>query len=83
MVLTFKELVGFLNSGDLKLETSVNSEMKVKIYSNMALVTYRSADKGKFKGNDISSNTQWTDVFIKIKSKWLLVTSHGTPILPM
>jgi hypothetical protein len=81
MVLTLSELLGFLQSGDLKLESSVNSEMKVKIYGNTALVKYVSMDKGKFKGNEISSKTQWTDVFMKVKGKWLAVSSHGTPIL--
>lgn len=83
MVLSLKELTGFLQSGDLKLESSVNTEMKVKIYGNMAIVRYRSADKGMFKGNPITSNNQWTDVFLKIKGKWLAVSSHGTPILPI
>lgn len=82
-VLTAKELLQFLKSGDLKLESSVNSEMKVKIYGSMAIVRYRSADKGTFKGNPITSNNQWTDVFIKKNGKWLLLSSHGTPIQQM
>lgn len=81
LVLTLKELTDFLKSGDLKLENSVNSEMKVEIYGTTAIVRYQSADKGTFKGNPITSKNQWTDIFIKIKGKWMLVSSHGTPIL--
>ena len=82
-VLTIKEMVAFLKSGDLKLESSVNSEMKVKIYGNFAIVRYKSMDKGTFKGNPITSNNQWTDVFVKKNGKWLVISSHGTPILPI
>jgi hypothetical protein len=57
--------------------------MKIKIYGNMAIVRYRSSDKGMFKGSPITLNNRWTDIFIKTKGKWLVISSHGTPILPM
>lgn len=67
-----------ITSGDLKIESSTNSEMKVQSYGNAAVVTYRSADKGTYKGRDISGNYRWTDFFVNKDGGWQLVASQGT-----
>ena len=67
-------------SGALKIESSKNEDMKVRVYADAAVVTYRSIDKGTFKGMDISGQYRWTDVFLKRGGRWQIVSTQGTPI---
>ena len=69
-----------MKSGAIKMASSANDEFKVQVNGKVAVVTYRSTDKGTYKGNDISGQYRWTDVFLKKGSHWLIVSSQGTPI---
>lgn len=77
-----KDLFEAFKSGVLSVESSTNSEMKVYLYGNTAIITYTSMDKGKSNGTEINGKFRWTDTFVKMKGKWLIVATHGTPILP-
>ncbi len=70
-------LIAIVKSGDLKYESLQNSEMKVQVYGNAAVVTYRSIDKGTFKGQDFTGPYRWTDVFVRQGGRWQLVATHG------
>jgi hypothetical protein len=75
------QFIAMLKSGDLKIQSTKIEDMKVQMFDNTAVVTYRTADKGTFKGTDITGNYRWTDVFVKSNGKWRLVAGHGTPIM--
>lgn len=77
---TKAQFLADLTSGDLKIDSSANAEMKVQSYNNAAVVTYRSTDKGSYKGNDISGEYRWTDFFVNKDGSWQLVGSHGSAI---
>jgi hypothetical protein len=50
----------------LKLESSKYSDMKVQVAdADMAVVMYRSNDKGTYKGKDITGEYRRLDVFVK------------------
>lgn len=70
-----------MKSGDLKIESSTNEDMKVQVHGDAAVVTYRSTDKGSYKGNDLSGQYRWTDVFVKRNGRWQLVAGQGTRIM--
>jgi ketosteroid isomerase-like protein len=69
-----------LKSGDLKIESSKLDDMKVQAYGDTAVVTYRSTDKGNYKGSDLSGQYRWTDVFVKRNGRWQIVAGQGTRI---
>ena len=70
-----------LKSGDIKLTSSVDSDMKLVASSaDMAVVMYSTVDKGTYKGEDIGGTYRWLDVFAKRDGKWLLVASQGTEV---
>ena len=77
---TRSEWLADLKSGDLKLQSTTNEDVKVQAYGDAAVVTYRSTDKGTYKGKDISGQYRWTDVFVKQKGGWRWVATQGTAI---
>jgi ketosteroid isomerase-like protein len=79
---TKSQLVADVKSGDLVIESSEMSDMKVRAYGDAAVVTYVTNDKGKYKGQDITGRYRWTDVFVRNGGTWRIVASQGTPIVP-
>ena len=77
---TKAQVLAELKSGDLVLESSAISDLKVRAFGDAAVVTYITTDKGTYKKQDISGRFRWTDVFVRRGGNWLIVASHGTPI---
>jgi hypothetical protein len=75
------ELLADIKSGTLKLESSTMSDMKVQVAGDdMAVVAYRSTDKGTYKGKDVTGEYRWLDVFVKRDGKWQIAVDQGTQI---
>jgi uncharacterized protein (TIGR02246 family) len=81
-VQTKVQLLADVKSGELVLESSTISDMKVRVYGDAAVATYTTTDKGKYKTQDISGRYRWTDTFVRRAGDWKLVAGHGTPIQP-
>ena len=77
---TRSEWLADMKSGHLKVESTLNQDMKVQAYGDAAVVSYRSTDKGTYKGTDISGQYRWTDVFVKGNGGWQIVSTQGTRI---
>src|SRR6266581_7006677 len=75
------ELLADVKSGTLKLESSTMSDMKVQVADpDMAVLVYRSNDKGTYKGKDVTGEYRWLDVFVKRGGKWQIAIDQGTQI---
>ena len=81
MLMNKAETMAMFKSGDLKIESTKISDMKVQVYGKTAIVTYKTDDKLTWKGKDMSGEYRWTDVFAKMGGKWKLVASQGTPVM--
>jgi ketosteroid isomerase-like protein len=79
---TKTQILADFKSGDLAIESSQISELKVRVLGETAVVTYVTTDKGKYKGQDISGRYRWTDVFAHRAGAWKIVAGQGTPIPP-
>src|SRR5437764_8249377 len=70
-----------LKSGKFKLESNQLEEMKVHAAdADLAIVTYRSTDKGSYDGHDLSGQYRWLDVFAKRGGTWQFIVSQGTKL---
>jgi hypothetical protein len=74
------QMIASMKAGDFKFESSKIDSMKVQVYGNTAVVSYRTADKGHIKDLDISGQYRWTDVFVKLNDRWQIVAGQGTRI---
>jgi ketosteroid isomerase-like protein len=76
------QFVSDLKSGKFKLESNVLDDMKVHVATaDIAIVTYRSTDKGSYDGHDLSGQYRWLDVLEKRNGTWQFTVSQGTKIL--
>ena len=75
------QFVADLKSRKFKLESNELDDMKVQIVTaDMAIVTYRSTDKGDYDGHDLSGQYRWLDVLAKRNGTWQFIVSQGTKI---
>lgn len=71
-----QDVLSFLKSGDLKLESIKLSDMQVHTYGNAAVVIGTSAQAGTFLGGPLAAKIIFTDTFIRQNGKWRAVASH-------
>src|SRR5262245_40502299 len=67
-------------AGRVAFASLVADEVKVRLYGDTAVVTYRSTAKGKDQQGEINEERRWTQVFVRHEGRWRLVHSQGTPI---
>jgi ketosteroid isomerase-like protein len=54
-------------------------DMKVRVYGDVAIVTFREQEISTKKHADSSGRFLYTDVFVKRQGRWQAVNSQGTP----
>jgi hypothetical protein len=69
-----------IGSGSAALESTVLSDMKVRIYANTAIVTGTDTEKSEYHGKDSSGKYLWTDVFVFREGRWQAVSSQSTKL---
>ena len=75
------QFVTDLKSKKFKLVTNELDDMKVQVANaELAIVTYRSTDKGEYDGHDLSGQYRWLDVLAKRNGTWQFIVSQGTKI---
>lgn len=72
------EEIAMYGKGDMKFDSIKSSEQKVKVYIGSVMVTGKSTVKGKHKGQDISGDYRFVDVFERKPSGWQVVYSQIT-----
>lgn len=80
-VLKKAEFLAPIRSGELRMLVSDMSDVNVHFSSaDMVVLTYRSFDRGLFKGTEFSGNFRWSDVVVKRNGRWQFLFAQGTPI---
>ena len=79
-VQTKAQIVSDLKSGALKVSTADTYDVKVRVYGDAAVVTYRSAVNFVDNGQQITGGLRCTSVYIKRGDRWQLVSQQLTRI---
>jgi ketosteroid isomerase-like protein len=61
---------------DPKYEIFENSDMKVRLHGDTAVVTGKTHTKGVSSGKPFDFQFQFTDTFVKDGSRWRLLAGH-------
>jgi ketosteroid isomerase-like protein len=70
--------LGVIKSGALTHEMMESDDVSVRIYGDTAVVMGLTTSKGKFMGQDFSTQERATDVFVKQDGRWQCVFSQLT-----
>jgi ketosteroid isomerase-like protein len=74
------EFLALVESGDRVFASWALADMKVRIYSNAAVVTGGNALQETYKGKDVSSQNRWTHTWVKLAGHWQCVAAHSSRI---
>ena len=67
-----------IKSGSLTHETMESEDLRIRVYGDSAVVTAVTRTKGKFMGEEFSTQERATDVFVKRNGQWRCVITHLT-----
>ena len=67
-----------IKSGALSHERMNSDDTRVRIYENTATVTALTTTKGKFMGQEFTTQERATDVFVKQNGRWQCVLTQLT-----
>jgi ketosteroid isomerase-like protein len=69
-----------IRSGTFKTESMSINGIKVRVFGDVAVVTYGQSEKSQFQGKDMSGRSLWTDIFVKRNGKWQIAANHGSRV---
>ena len=75
-VRTKAQVISDFTSGDLKFQSIVTGEVRVRVYDNAAVETGLSTMVGQDKGKAVPRDTRFTRVWVKQQGRWRLVANH-------
>jgi ketosteroid isomerase-like protein len=67
-----------IKSGALTHDVMESEDFRVRVYGDNAVVTGITRAKGKFIGQEFSTQERATDVFVKREGRWQCVVTHLT-----
>jgi ketosteroid isomerase-like protein len=73
-----ERFLGVINSGALTHEMMESDNVRVRVYGDSAAVTALTRTKGKFRGQEFSTEERATDVFVRRDGQWRCVLTQLT-----
>ena len=74
------ELLASIKTPDLKIESSSSTNVRVRIYGNVAVAIAEGRTKGTYKSKGFENHYRFTDVWSKKKEGWKAVATQVTDI---
>jgi uncharacterized protein (TIGR02246 family) len=73
---TKAQILANIKAGIYKVEACENSDMRVVVFGDHAVVNGLNASKQALRGKDVGGVQRWTDTFVKQDGRWRAVFSH-------
>lgn len=77
---TKRDVINELATPGLKMEPYEPAEVQVRMYGDTAIVTGRILQKYTLGGIRFANNLRYTDVYVKRKGRWMLVSGHTSAV---
>ena len=81
-VRTKRDVIRELATPGLRMEPYEPRDVSVRLYGDSAVVTGRMVQRFTLGGVRYANDLRYTDVYIKRKAKWVLVSGHTSLIAP-
>lgn len=81
-LLTKMEIIDGFNSGKIKVDELVLSDVKILVFGESALVTGVQMSKSALLGMNYEGRTRWARMFIKRDGRWQCVLFQSTKMAP-
>ena len=78
---TKAEAISDLKSGFYVVNSMTMEHVNVRVYGDMALVTFYQNENSHFGDENSSGRYAFTDVWVKQDGTWRAVSSQGTPVV--
>jgi ketosteroid isomerase-like protein len=79
-MLTKEQWLARFQSGDVRYDSFVWDDVRVRVYGDAAVATGRQTQQGKYKDQDIAGQFRATLVFVKQRGHWVLAAIQLSPI---
>jgi ketosteroid isomerase-like protein len=73
-----ERFLGVIKSGALAHDLMESDDVRVRVYGDSAVVSALTRSKGKFTGQEFSTQERSTDVFVRIDGQWRCVLTQLT-----
>ena len=81
-VRTKREFIRELTTSGVKMDPYEPMDVHVRVYSSAAIVTGRLVQRFTVAGTRFARDVRYTDVYVKKKQGWVLVSGHSSAIAP-
>ncbi len=73
-----KRFLEVIKSGALTHEMMESDDIRVRLYGDSAVLTALTRSKGKFMGQEFTTEERATDFFVKLDGRWRCALTHLT-----
>jgi ketosteroid isomerase-like protein len=70
--------LGVIKSGTLTHDVMESDDVRVRVYGDSAVVSALTRSKGKFMGQEFTTEERATDLFVKLNGQWRCVLTQLT-----
>jgi len=77
-----REVIRDLATPGLRIDPYEPMDVQVRIYGDAAVVTGRISQRFTLSGVAYTNNIRYTDIYVKRKGRWILVSGHASSIAP-
>ena len=81
LLLSKEQFLNNMRTGRLRNTSYKVDEMRVRIYGDAAVVTYRSTVAGTAGMQDVAPRRRRTTMLVKRDGRWLIVAQQSTPMI--
>lgn len=75
-----REVIRELATPGMKMEPFEPTEVQIRMYGDTAVVTGRMRQRFVLGGIRYANDLRYTDVYVKRKGRWLLVSAHASAV---